>query len=182
MGLRPVNQLQPSAVFWLLGLPASGKTTLARHLLDYLRTEHDTDCGLYDADVERATGVLQDLGWSPSDRIATIRALAHAARQHQVGIVTLVTSTKAERQLAADLLGERLHFIHVHAPEPARHARDALRTVRAYRTNPAPDAPELSWSDPEQPALSLDTTTPLSTTVNALCTFAATALGNDAGP
>ncbi|MEV7359317.1 adenylyl-sulfate kinase [Kitasatospora sp. NPDC091276] len=177
-----MNQLQPSAVFWLLGLPASGKTTLARHLLDYLRTERDAECGLYDADVERATGVLQDLGWSPSDRIATIHALAHAASQHQVSIVTLVTSTKAERQLAADLLGDRLHLIHLHAPEPVRHARDALRTVRAYRTTPALDAPELSWSDPEQPALALDTTNPLSTTVNTLCTFAATTLGNDAGP
>ncbi|MEE1781686.1 adenylyl-sulfate kinase [Streptomyces sp. SP17BM10] len=177
-----MNQPQSSTVFWLLGLPASGKTTLGRHLLDHLRTEHGADCGLYDADEQRATGVLQDLGWSPSDRIATIHALAHAASRHQVGIVTLVTSTEAERQLAADLLGERLHLIHVHAPEPLRHARDALRTNRAYRTNPAPDAPELSWSAPDQPALSLDTTAPLSTTMGALCAFAATALGNDAGP
>ncbi|MEU3560455.1 adenylyl-sulfate kinase [Kitasatospora sp. NPDC006786] len=177
-----MNQPRSSTVFWLLGLPASGKTTLARHLLDYLRTEHGADCRLYDADIERAAGVLRDLGWSPSDRIATIRALAHAASQQQVGIVTLVTSTEAERQLAADLLGEHLHLIHVHAPEPVRHARDVVRTVRAYRTNPAPDAPELSWSDPEQPSLALDTTAPLSTTVNALCAFAATALSNDAGP
>ncbi|MFE6053072.1 adenylyl-sulfate kinase [Kitasatospora sp. NPDC056446] len=177
-----MNQPRSSTIFWLLGLPASGKTTLARHLRDYLRAEHGADCELYDADVERATGVLQDLGWSPSDRIATIRALAHAAGRHQIGIVTLVTSTEAERKLAADLLGQRLHLIHVHAPEPVRHARDALRTVRGYRANPAPDAPELSWSDPEQPALALDTTAPLSTTVNALCIFAATALDNDAGP
>ncbi|WP_279616807.1 adenylyl-sulfate kinase [Streptomyces rubellomurinus] len=177
-----MNQPRSSTVFWLFGLPASGKTTLARHLLDHLRAEHGADCGLYDADIERATGILRDLGWSPSDRIATIRALAHAASQHQVGIVTLVTSTEAERQLAADLLGERLHLIHVHAPEPVRHARDALRTVRAYRTNPAPDAPELTWSDPEQPALALDTTAPLSTTVNTLFTFAATTLANVASP
>ncbi|MFD7589828.1 adenylyl-sulfate kinase [Kitasatospora sp. NPDC059811] len=177
-----MNQPRSSAVFWLLGLPASGKTTLARHLLDHLRAEHGVECGFYDADAERAAGVLQDLGWSPSDRIATIRALAHAASRHQVGIVTLVTSTEAERQLAADLLGERLHLIRVHAPKPVRHARDALRTVRAYRPNPAPDAPELSWSDPEQLALALDTTAPLSTTVNALCTFAATVLANASSP
>ncbi|WP_369182869.1 adenylyl-sulfate kinase [Streptomyces sp. Y1] len=177
-----MNQPRSSAVFWFLGLPASGKTTLARHLLAHLRTEHGADCGLYDADAERATGVLRDLGWSPSDRIATIHALARAASRHQVGIVTLVTSTEAERQLAADLLGERLHLIHVHAPERVRHARDALRTVRAYRTNPAPDAPELSWSDPELPALALDTTAPLSTSVKALCAFAATTLTNAASP
>ncbi|WP_404870023.1 hypothetical protein ACI1MP_31100 [Kitasatospora griseola] len=90
-----------------------------------------------------------------------------------------MTSAEAERRLATDLLGERLHLIHVHAPEPVRHARDAVRT---YRTNPAPDAPELSWSGPEQPALALDTTAPLSTTVNALCTFAATALATAASP
>ncbi|MFD8478520.1 hypothetical protein [Kitasatospora sp. NPDC059673] len=90
-----------------------------------------------------------------------------------------MTSTEAERRLAADLLGERLHLIHVHAPEPVRHARDA---VRAYRTNPAPDAPELSWSGPEQPALALDTTVPLNTTANALYTFAATVLANATSP
>ncbi|MFD8784296.1 adenylyl-sulfate kinase [Kitasatospora sp. NPDC059599] len=173
-----MSQPRSSTVFWLFGLPASGKSTLARHLLAHLRTEHGADCGFYDADVERTTGVLRDLGWSPSDRVATIRTLAHAAGRHRVGIVTLVTSTESERRLAADLLGERLHLIHVHAPEPVRHARDALRTVRAYRTNPAPDAPELSWSDPEQPALALDTTAPLSTTVTALYTFAATTLAN----
>ncbi|MFE2105240.1 adenylyl-sulfate kinase [Kitasatospora sp. NPDC059463] len=177
-----MNQPRSSTVFWLFGLPASGKSTLARHLLDHLRSEHGADCGLYDADVERATGVLRDLGWSPSDRIATIHALAHAAGRHQVGIVTLVTSTESERQLAADLLGERLHLIHVHAPEPVRHARDALRAARAYRINPAPDAPELSWSDSEQAALALDTTAPLSTTVTALCAFAVTALANAASP
>ncbi|QKW20528.1 adenylyl-sulfate kinase [Kitasatospora sp. NA04385] len=160
-----------SAVFWLMGLPASGKTTLARRLLAHLQHEH-RDCVLYDADEQRATGILRDLGWSPEDRIATIEALAHAALRHPIGIVTLVTSTPAERQLAADLLGERLHLIHVRAPEQLRHARDALRPTPAYRPTPAPDAPELSWTDPEHPALTLDTTAPLGLSEKAICSFA----------
>ncbi|GAA3059859.1 hypothetical protein GCM10020229_84410 [Kitasatospora albolonga] len=161
-----------SPVFWLLGLPASGKTTLARSLLTHLQPEHGEYCGLYDADEQRATGVLRDLGWSPEDRIATIHALAHAAGRHRIGIVTLVTSTPAERRLATELLGKRLHLIHVRAPEDLRHARDALRPSPAYRANPAPDAPELSWTEPEHPALTLDTAAPLGVSEKTLCSFA----------
>ncbi|WP_147409127.1 adenylyl-sulfate kinase [Kitasatospora xanthocidica] len=160
-----------STVFWLMGLPASGKTTLARRLLAHLQPEHPS-CVLYDADEQRATGVLRDLGWSPEDRVATVEALSHAAVQHPIGIVTLVTSTPAERWLAADLLGERLHLIHVRAPEELRHARDALRPSPAYRANPAPDAPELSWTEPEHPELTLDTTAPLAVSEKAICSFA----------
>ncbi|KQV20857.1 hypothetical protein ASE03_12855 [Kitasatospora sp. Root187] len=155
-----------------MGLPASGKTTLARRLLAHLHPGHGDSCWLYDADEQRSAGVLRDLGWSTEDRIATIQALAHAASQHPVGIVTLVTSTPAEQQLAADLLGERLRLIHVRAPQELRHARDALRASPAYRSTPAPDAPELSWTDPEHPALTLDTTVPISISANALCSFA----------
>ncbi|MFD0404697.1 adenylyl-sulfate kinase [Kitasatospora sp. NPDC127116] len=166
-----MNQIPASAVFWLMGLPASGKTTLARRLLAHLQPEHH-DCGLYDADEQRATGILRELGWSPEDRIATIEALSHAASQHFVGIVTLVTSTPTERRLAAVLLGRRLHLIHVRAPEELRYARDALRPSPAYRANPAPDAPELSWTEPEHPALTLNTTAPFNVSVKALCSFA----------
>ncbi|MFF1785569.1 adenylyl-sulfate kinase [Kitasatospora sp. NPDC058243] len=166
-----MNQVPASAVFWLMGLPASGKTTLARRLLAHLQPEHH-DCGLYDADEQRATGVLRELGWSREDRIATIEALSHAASRHSIGIVTLVTSTPTERQLAADLLGQRLHLIHVGAPEELRYARDALRPSPAYRANPAPDAPELSWTEPEHPVLTLNTTAPVDASVKALCSFA----------
>ncbi|MFD9687293.1 adenylyl-sulfate kinase [Kitasatospora sp. NPDC059088] len=166
-----MNHLPAPPVFWLMGLPASGKTTLARRLLAHLQPEHH-DCGLYDADEQRATGVLRDLGWSPEDRIATIQALSHAADQHPIGIVTLVTSTPTERRLAADLLGERLNLIHVRAPEELRHARDGLRQSPAYRASPAPDAPELSWTEPEHPALTLDTTAPLRVSAKVLCSFA----------
>ncbi|MGW2540898.1 adenylyl-sulfate kinase [Kitasatospora sp. NPDC001574] len=165
-----------------MGLPAAGKTTLARSLLAHLQTEHSGHCALYDADEQRATGVLRDLGWSPEDRIATIQALAQAASQHSIGIVTLVTSTPAERRIAADLLGERLHLIHVRAPEELRHARDALRALPAYRSNPSPDAPELSWTEPDQSALTLDTTVTLATSVKALCAFADSALRRTAMP
>ncbi|MFD5565015.1 adenylyl-sulfate kinase [Kitasatospora griseola] len=169
-----------STVFWLMGLPASGKTTLARRLLAHLQPEHP-GCGLYDADEQRATGVLRDLGWSPQDRVATIEALSHAAVRHPIGIVTLVTSTPTERRLAADLLGERLHLIHVRAPEELRHARDALRLSPAYRPTPAPDAPELSWTDPEHPALTLDTTAPLDASEATLFSFADNVLHNGRG-
>ncbi|MEV7776694.1 adenylyl-sulfate kinase [Kitasatospora sp. NPDC088351] len=169
-------------VFWLMGLPASGKSTLARSLLAYLQAEHSDGCGLYDADEQRTIGVLRGLGWSPEDRIATIQALAYAAGQHPIGIVTLVTSTPAERRIAAGLLGERLHLIHVRAPEDLRHARDALRASPAYRSSPAPDAPELSWTEPDQPALTLDTTVTLGASMKALCAFADSAVRGTAMP
>lgn len=116
MSSQPDAHRTGSVVFWFTGLPASGKSTLARHLLGYLINQHSADCHLYDADVEREQGVLLGLGWSAHDRIATVKALANAASNHRIALVTLVTPTAEEQQLAAQILGKGFHLIHVTAP------------------------------------------------------------------
>ncbi len=65
------------AVVWFTGLPASGKTTLARGVTDQLR-ERSLPCCLLDSDEFRAK-VLPDLGYDPDDRGAFYRALAGTA-------------------------------------------------------------------------------------------------------
>jgi hypothetical protein len=174
------DQPTRTAVFWFAGLPASGKTTLARAL--YAHLEDRLAAGtfrLLDADVERATpdGILHDLGWSPSERLATITALAQAAESVPVAVVTLVTSTAWERAAAQQILGARLHLVHVDAPIALCRERDALRSLHAYRPDPPPDAPELSWVPPVASALRLDSTQPTGECVAALLAYAAGVLG-----
>lgn len=169
-----------TAVFWFVGLPASGKTTLARALHAHLGPQLAPGAvRLLDADVERADprGVLYGLGWSPSDRLATVTALAQAAELVPVGLVTLVTSTAWERTAAQQLLGERLHLVHVDAPIALCRQRDTVRSTHAYRPDPPPDAPELSWVTPPNPALRLNSTKPAEWSIAELLAFAASALG-----
>jgi gluconate kinase len=169
-----------TAVFWFVGLPASGKTTLARALHAHLGPHlAPGSVRLLDADVERADarGVLYGLGWSPSDRLATVTALAQAAELAPVSLVALVTSTAWERTAAQHLLGERLHLVHVDAPIALCRQRDTLRSTHAYRPDPPPDAPELSWATPVNPDLRLDSTKPAQESIAAVLAFATSVLG-----
>lgn len=140
-----------------MGLPAAGKTTLAVGLQRHLIDVHDLDCALLDADIERAGGVLQGLGWSAQDRRATVEALAAATTRSPVSIVAYVTPTAAEQDLAAKRV-PGLRLIHVDAPITICRRRDLTRDSRAYRDHPALDAPELYCTSPARPDLRLDTT------------------------
>lgn len=150
----------PPAVFWICGLPAAGKSTLARTLHRGLAATRSHPVGLLDADLERDGGVLDGLEWSPEDRATTVRALAAAARQYPIAIVTLVTPTAAERELARRLLGARLHLVHLRTPEALCRMRDAHRAVHAYRPDPPACAPELLFTEPVDADLVLDGTLP----------------------
>jgi bifunctional enzyme CysN/CysC len=174
-----IQQPSRTAVFWFTGLPASGKTTLARALFAHLGERFAAGtCCILDADIERthSDGVLYGLGWSQTDRRATVAALAHAATLVPVALVTLVTSTRWERDEAARHLGERLHLIHIDAPIILCRQRDALRENHAYRPSPPPDAPELSWAPPTSPALRLDTNRPLQQSAVELIDYAESVL------
>src|SRR5690606_1921745 len=101
MGLHP-------RTFWFTGLPASGKSTLARAFERYI-----FDSGLpvfrLDGDTMR-TGLNADLGFSRADRQENIRRLTHVARLfNEAGvhcIVCAISPYEADRAAARRVIGE----------------------------------------------------------------------------
>ncbi len=65
-------------VFWLTGLPCSGKTTISKKLKKYLKNKSESVQRL-DGDILRKT-ISKDLGFSKKDRIKNIHRVAYLAK------------------------------------------------------------------------------------------------------
>lgn len=80
--------LQNNICFWITGLPASGKTTLARALANKIRG-HGTGVYVLDGD-ELRSGLCADLGLSAQDRAENIRRAGHVAHlMYHAGLVVI---------------------------------------------------------------------------------------------
>jgi bifunctional enzyme CysN/CysC len=144
------------ATFWLTGLPASGKSTIAARLERRL-VEAGRPAYLLDGDNVRH-GLSGDLGFSPGDRRENIRRVAHVARlmadSGAVAIVSLVSPSARDRALARELHeAARVPFIEVYVDTPVEvcaqrdpkglYARARAGEVRDFTGISAPyDAPE----------------------------------------
>ena len=82
-----MNQLRPH-VFWLTGLPASGKSTLAQALEAHLRAQHVPVARL-DGD-ELRQGLCADLGLDDASRVENIRRAGEVAKlMHGAGLTVI---------------------------------------------------------------------------------------------
>jgi adenylyl-sulfate kinase len=92
-------------VFWLTGLPAAGKTTLANALVTHLQARQIPSVCL-DGDVLRQ-GLCRDLGLSDADRLENIRRAGEVARlMHAAGLTVvcaLVSPFVVARQQVREL-------------------------------------------------------------------------------
>ena len=110
-----------SAVVWITGIPAAGKTTLA-HALHEALVARGRPAHVLDGDDLRAT-VSRDLGFGDAARAeqarrATALALEHAA-QGEVAIVSLVSPFAADRAAARAAVEQRaVRFVEVHLDTP----------------------------------------------------------------
>ena len=99
---RSARYRHNGAVVWLTGLPASGKSTLARALERRLFGKGGSPI-LLDGDTLRA-GLNGDLGFSEKDRSENIRRLAevatHLARNGHIAIVAAVSPSREDRAAA----------------------------------------------------------------------------------
>lgn len=120
MGMQP-------RTFWFTGLPASGKSTLARAFERYI-----FDAGLpvfrLDGDTMR-TGLNADLGFSRADRQENIRRLTHVARLfNEAGvhcIVCAISPYEADRKAARQAIGtEAFKLIWISTPLETCEKRD----------------------------------------------------------
>lgn len=123
------------AVVWLTGLPASGKSTLARALERRLFSRGGSPI-LLDGDTLRA-GLNGDLGFAPQDRTENIRRLAevatHLARNGHVAIVAAVSPSLEDRAQARRIAEEQFHEIHVSTSADVCEARDPKGHYRKAR-------------------------------------------------
>jgi adenylylsulfate kinase len=97
-----------STIVWLTGLPASGKTTIARELEKRL---HDMGNDTYVLDGDNVRhGLSRDLGFSKEERKENIRRIAEVSRLFcDAGIITIcsfVSPYKSDRDLARKLVEE----------------------------------------------------------------------------
>ncbi len=123
---RSARYRHNGAVVWLTGLPASGKSTLARALERSLFSRGGSPI-LLDGDTLRA-GLNGDLGFSPKDRAENIRRLAevasHLARNGHVAIVAAVSPSLEDRAQARRIADGFFHEVHVAASAEVCEARD----------------------------------------------------------
>ncbi|MBI5055009.1 MAG: adenylyl-sulfate kinase [Nitrospirae bacterium] len=103
-----------SVVIWLTGLPASGKTSIARELEKRL---HEMGAHTYVLDGDNMRhGLNRDLGFSKEDRQENIRRIAEVAKLFvDAGIITIcafVSPFKEDRETARSLV-EANEFIEV---------------------------------------------------------------------
>jgi adenylylsulfate kinase len=106
----PRNTLSPvttASTVWLTGLPSAGKTTIARALVERLRSE-GRPAQLLDGDELRAE-LCADLGFSREDRIENVR---------RIGVVAELLSRNGVTAVCAVI-------------SPYREARDAVRARHA---------------------------------------------------
>lgn len=119
MTLSFPDHRQPPCVIWLTGLPASGKTTLARALEAHL-SSRGIPVACLDGD-ELCKGLCADLGLDDASRSENIRRAGEVARlMHKAGLTVIcafVSPFIADRQRVRQLfsLGE---FIECHVSTP----------------------------------------------------------------
>jgi bifunctional enzyme CysN/CysC len=137
---RSARYRHNGAVIWLTGLPAAGKSTLARALERRLFSRGGSPI-LLDGDTLRA-GLNGDLGFSPQDRSENIRRIAevasHLARNGHVAIVAAVSPALHDRAQARRIADDLFHEIHVSTSVDVCEARDPkghYRKARAGQLN-----------------------------------------------
>lgn len=132
---RSARYRHNGAVIWLTGLPAAGKSTLARALERRLFSRGGSPI-LLDGDTLRA-GLNGDLGFSAEHRKENIRRLAevasHLARNGHVAIVAAVSPARDDRAQARRIADELFHEIHVSTSADVCEARDPKGHYRKAR-------------------------------------------------
>lgn len=139
-------------VVWLTGLPASGKTTLARRI-----RERAGGGVILDSDeVREALGAT---GYAPADRDAFYRALAALAatiaRQGNLVLVAATAPRRAHREHAR-ALAPRFVEVHVQTPLATCEQRDVKGLYARAHAGAAPALPGVG--EPYEPPLAPDVT------------------------
>lgn len=152
------------AVVWFTGLPASGKSTLARKLVECLLVEPKAE--LLDMDDLRQH-CLRDLDHSLTGRRDAVRRLAviaaNISHTNRIAVCTS-TSSMTEGRDYAESLAKNFVLVHTWCPLPICKRRDRERGSNLYERaekGELPGFPGVSgeYEIPQSPDLVLDTWT-----------------------
>lgn len=152
----------PPMTWWLTGLPAAGKSTLAEAIKLRLMS-HGLPVCVLDGDVIRL-GLSADLGFSIEGRTEQIRRTAEVAKLlNDQGIwvaVALVSPIKAAREMARSIIGtNRFIEVYVSTNLEVCTARDPKGLYAKARIDPnfGLTGAQAAFEPPTMPALVLDT-------------------------
>lgn len=134
--MRIAQMGQVPRVYWLTGLPCSGKSTIA-NTLDLILYKKGIHTCLLDGDNVRL-GLNSDLGFTPADRRENVRRLAEVARlMADAGllvIVAAVSPSRLHRDMVRTIVGsERFVEIFINTPLEVCEARDVKGLYRRAR-------------------------------------------------
>ncbi|MDG7011232.1 MAG: adenylyl-sulfate kinase [Nitrososphaerota archaeon] len=148
---------------WMTGLPASGKSTLAKLLEGSLRSDLGRYAEVLDGDEVRK-GLSRDLGLSREDREEHARRVSYVAkvlaRNGVVAIVALISPYRRSRAEARETVGaERFVEVYVRAPLSVCERRDPkglyAKASRGEIDNMT--GVQHPYEEPEHPDLVVDT-------------------------
>ena len=152
----------PPKTWWLTGLPAAGKSTLAQAIKLRLMN-HGLPVCILDGDVIRL-GLSADLGFSIEGRTEQIRRTAEVAKLlNDEGIwvaVALVSPIEAAREMARSIIGTtRFIEVYVSTKLEVCTARDPKGLYAKARIDPkfGLTGAQTAYEVPPMPALVLDT-------------------------
>jgi bifunctional enzyme CysN/CysC len=159
---RSARYRHNGAVVWLTGLPASGKSTLARALERRLFGKGGSPI-LLDGDTLRA-GLNSDLGFSAEDRAENIRRLAevatHLARNGHIAIVAAVSPSLQDRATARRIADTAFREIYVATSAEVCESRDPKGHYARAREGSLHDFTGIAgdYQPPTASELAIDTT------------------------
>jgi adenylylsulfate kinase len=127
---------QKAKVIWLSGLSGSGKTTVAKGVEKELH-QRGYVCKVLDGDNIR-TGINNNLGFSPEDRLENIRRIAEVSKLFiNCGIITInsfISPTEKIRDNAKEVIGaEDFIGVYVNAPVSVCEQRDTKGLYKKAR-------------------------------------------------
>lgn len=172
---RVARHRHHGAVLWLTGLPAAGKSTVARAMERRLFNNGGAPVYL-DGDTLR-TGLNSDLGFTPEERSENIRRVAHLAsflaKNGHVAIVALVSPTRADRARAREISGPFFHEVFIRASLEVCEGRDPKGHYARARKGEIANFTGISapYEEPVSPEVVVDTTGDLAASVAALETY-----------
>ncbi len=157
---KPLREARKPCIVWLTGLPAAGKTTLARETAGRLRAL-GLRAFVLDGDDLR-TGINSDLGFSHDDRNESVRRAGHVAKllldAGTITLAALISPFREGRQRIRALAGAgRFVEIFVDAPLEVCEQRDPKGLYAKARAGDIQDVTGLDspYEPPENPEIRL---------------------------
>lgn len=153
---------QRSVMVWFTGLSGSGKSTIAIALERELHKRRLL-CRILDGDNIRS-GINNNLGFSPADRIENIRRIAEVSKLFvDTGVITIaafISPNNDLREMASSIIGKE-NFLEVFVSTPIEECerRDVKGLYAKARKGEIKEFTGISapFEAPVNPALTLDT-------------------------